>query len=124
MVGFRGPKLLCGLRGVKGCFYGVIGALLAPEKPASESGVFDQAARLRSGRRVLFKQIAEQVVEIFPAFARDDQFVGCAAMRGGVAADDFFTLRRDRSGLRMKFHFSEPRFGNLESTRVRAAYKD
>jgi hypothetical protein len=103
VIGFRGPEIYGRLGKIERGLDSVVSALLAPEEPAGESGVFDQAARLHGRGRVFFEQIAEQRVEIFTALAGDDEFFGSAAVRGGVAANNFFACGRDRSGLRVKF---------------------
>ena len=86
MVGFGRPFFGSGLRRVELGFYGVVGALSAPEEPAGERGVFDEIARVGSFGRIFFDEIVEESVEIFLALARYDQFFGSAAVRGGVAA--------------------------------------
>ena len=53
------PFFRSGLRGVERGFYGVVGALPAPEKPAGERGVFDEVARVGSFGRIFFEQIVE-----------------------------------------------------------------
>ena len=57
MVGFGRPFFGGGLRGVERGFYGVVGALSAPEKPAGEHGVFDEVARVGSFGRIFFEQM-------------------------------------------------------------------
>ena len=86
MVGFGRPFFGSGLRGVERGFYGAVGSLPAPKKPASERGVVDEIARVGSFGRIFFEQIVEECVEIFLALARYDQFFRSAAVRGGVAA--------------------------------------
>ena len=59
MVGVGRPLFGSGLRGVERGFYGVVGALPAPEEPAGQRGVFDKVARVGSFGRIRLEQIVE-----------------------------------------------------------------
>jgi hypothetical protein len=82
--GSVGPEGGIGLSFVEGVLGGVLGANAAPEEPLGVCEVFDEQAGGGGFRGVFGEEGGEEIGEIFLPFAGDDEFLGSAAVNGGV----------------------------------------
>src|SRR5580700_1093098 len=88
-----GPEGGVGLGFVEGVLGGVLGADAAPQEPLGVSEVFDQGARRGSFGVEFGEEAGEEISEVFLALAGDDEFLGSAAVGGGVIGRMGFSCR-------------------------------
>src|SRR5580658_736562 len=88
-------------------FGGVLGSDAAPEEPLGVSEILDQGTGGGSFGVEFGEEAGEEISEVFLALAGDDEFLGSAAVGGGVIGRMGFSCRGGRSGLKMH---RKPRF--------------
>src|SRR5580700_2608996 len=79
-----GPEGGVGLSFIEGVFGGVLCADAAPEEPLGVSEVLDQGTGGGSFGVEFGEEAGEEIGEVFLALAGDDEFLGSAAVGGGV----------------------------------------
>src|SRR5580700_9507158 len=86
-----------------------------PEEPLGVCEVLDEQAGGGSFGGIFGEETGEEVGEVGLLLAGDDEFLGRAAVDGGVVGGAGFAGRGGRSGLKMH---RKPRFGLVSDPRV------